>query len=333
MNISLKSALKAPLNRKFSLIVGLLGITFLLTEILSPASLFKGVIPAVPFSPIVTDILILFITLGVQLFAAGYLLNFAYNRAHSKTSLFENLSIKHVFWGLKSILFNLTLGCVIILMFIPVMLIMSLINPQVGSMLFVVSVISLFFLALVCWTKFIDTRRISEPLRFPSTYYLLSNAWRQYLKIIGNSILAFLIMIVPIFILNVLTSLSMIFLPVTVYASVFVIAFTTLYPLFVFTHIMAQGYAGIKTDLKAKWVAKAKAAKTQTTSTTDTSDKTVEKNSASKTEKSAEIQPAKPKKITSKGKVILPEGAQKTMTARPICKPISKKSTAQKKKG
>ncbi len=332
MKISLKSALTTPFNRKFALVAGLLGIVLLCAEILSPASIFKEIIPTLPFSSTGVLILTFLLSIGIQFFATGYVLKFAHNRVHGKNPLFENLSVKHIFWGAKSFVFTVILAILSVLMMIPVALIMSLIHPTIGVILFVSAIVLLVLFYLVCWTKFIDTLRISEPFRFPSTYYLLSNAWWSYFKIIGNLFLAVLIMIIPIVAINMLTAMAMIFAPLSVYIGIFAIAFTTLYPSFVFAHITAQGYAGIKNDLKAKWIAQAKAEKRQAITPAPAAVEETTKTTVSENSAVTPAQPAKPKKIATKRKIILPEGAPKTATVRKTRKPAQKKNTTAKKK-
>ena len=330
MNISLKSALKAPFTPKFTAILGILGTVLLLVEILSPASIFKGIIPTTAFSPDTTDILILLLSLGVQFFATGYVLKFAHNRVHGKETLFENLSLKHIWWGFKSFVFTIILVATILLIMAPALMVLSLFHPIIRLILFILIIFFLVLYACTCWSKFIDTLRLTEPLRLPSTYYLLSNAWRSYLKIIGYSVLALLIMIVPIITVNILTALAMIFVPLSVYIGIFAIAFTTLYPSFVFAHIMAQGYAGIKVDLKAERIEKAKLERVQTTPATVSN--TVAKDTfVSDKKTSSSVQPVKPKKIATKRKIMLPEGAPKTAVVHKARNPVQKKRTATKK--
>ena len=211
-------------------------------------------------------------------------------------------------------------------------MILPIFHPIISLILLVLIIFFLVLYAFICWSKFIDTLRLTEPLRFPSTYYLLSNAWPQYLKIIGYSFLAVLIMIVPIVALNIFVSLSMIFVPLSVYAAVFIIAFTALYPSFVLTYIGAQGYAGIKADLKAKLIEKAKSERAKTTTPTVISDAVTEEGPVSSKKGSESSQAIEPKKIATKRKIMLPEGAPKTAVIHKAHKPVQKKNPTTKKK-
>ena len=190
----------------------------------------------------------IFIILGIitQIVSIGYTLSFSNNVLQDKKPLFENLSLKILLMGLKSIVFGIACYLFVLILALPLLLVIKFTPNWFSVPFFLLSVIFSFLYILAAWTKFTYTLRMSEPLRILSITSLLFRNILGYLKILFYTILSSLVLLPPILILKLASGQIVDLYPVTIFIAVFFFMLLSQYPVYVVFHIMAQGYKAIQ---------------------------------------------------------------------------------------
>lgn len=243
MKISLIKALKSPLEKRFSIpcVIWAVMTTWVYTYMQITKNLsFTGY-------PLTHCLMLLPYVAGL-IITIGYFSSFSHNAVLGKKVLF-NIPLRTLFAnGIKTFLFTL---CTYLVVFSgEILAFVSIKYLPTGLDLFAFIFIQafMFLYLLVAWTLFIDTLRMTQPLRIVSIFDVLGKNWPSYLKMTLYMIIAILILAVPTGILKLFILLLAQNYSWTSVIGIFISSFLYLYPTFVILHIMAQGYADIRNN-------------------------------------------------------------------------------------
>lgn len=253
MNISVKNALKAPLEKGI-LIMALVPavLNLLILNIIEPESaLIQGLIHlyiSLGLSePDTLDVITcLFYGAAVLswVIVSGYTTLFAHHTLNQETSLFPKVSFRIISVGLRTILFGLFYTLLLTVLAIPTFFILSLCPLILSAFLAVILIVFALVYLFAAATCFIKTFEISAALRLITNGRIIAGHWKQLLKMLGQMLLIGLILLIPLLAVKLaVVSLSLV-IPFILFIAVYVISLLEIYPSLVNIHLLGQ-YAAL----------------------------------------------------------------------------------------
>ncbi len=245
MTISLKKALKSPLEKGFLFPCVILYILAILNMWFANSE------------DIVTVVSVLCVGALCQLTLLGYSLSFSHKVIQKSSVLFNYPSLSTLGYGVKAFIFGILCYVFLGLMALPIYLLVLIKAPfWMTSFVLIFELLFAFLYIMSAWTKFIDTTRMLQPLKLIDTTVWLALNWRAYFKLVMYMFGTTLLLIVPIFAVKFISAIITVYFSPFYSTHLFILIATQAYMSFVVAHIMAQGYIGMKDKMEVDMPAK-----------------------------------------------------------------------------